>query len=186
MNKVHLLPKFLCVIFYYSFLRYLPASYIPVFGKMSKYLRYQCCKVIFKKCGLNVNIERMAFFGSGFKIEIGNNSGIGVKCTVPSDTIIGDDVLMGRNLYIFSHNHNYIDSNKLIRLQKHQQKKQTVIGNDIWIGSNCTFTPGRKIRNGIVIGTCSVVTKDFDEYSVIGGNPAVLIKKRISLDQVGS
>ena len=41
------------------------------------------------------------------------------------------------------------------------------------------MTPEKKKKKGSIIATGSVLTKDFDEYSIIGGNPAKLIKKRI-------
>lgn len=53
-----------------------------------------------------------------------------------------------------------------------------VIGNDVWIGNNVTIMNGVKIGDGAIIGTNSLVTKNVDPYSVVGGNPAALLKKR--------
>lgn len=55
---------------------------------------------------------------------------------------------------------------------------QTKIEDDVWIGIRCIFTPGRNIKKGTIIGMGSCVTKDFPEYSVIGGSPAKFIKSR--------
>lgn len=41
------------------------------------------------------------------------------------------------------------------------------------------LTPGRHVKRGTIVGACAVLTKDFDEYSIVGGNPAKLIRKRI-------
>lgn len=57
-------------------------------------------------------------------------------------------------------------------------KGDTVIGNDVWIGRECVIMPGVKIGDGAMIATRSVVTKDVEPYSVVGGNPARFIKKR--------
>ena len=57
-------------------------------------------------------------------------------------------------------------------------KGDTVIGNDVWFGNSVTIMPGIKIGDGSIIGTNSVVTKDVEPYSIIGGNPAQLIRKR--------
>lgn len=57
-------------------------------------------------------------------------------------------------------------------------KGDTVIGNDVWLGRNCTILPGVKIGNGAIVAACSVVTKDVSPYTVVGGNPARFLKKR--------
>jgi virginiamycin A acetyltransferase len=56
--------------------------------------------------------------------------------------------------------------------------KDTVIGNDVWIGYNATILPGVHIGHGCIVGAQSVVTKDFPPYSVLAGNPAKLIRPR--------
>lgn len=54
----------------------------------------------------------------------------------------------------------------------------TVIGNDVWIGSEAIFMPGVRIGDGAVIGTRAVVTRDVAPYAIVGGNPAREIRKR--------
>jgi virginiamycin A acetyltransferase len=57
-------------------------------------------------------------------------------------------------------------------------KGYTIIGNDVWIGNNATFMQGIKIGDGAIIGTNSLVTKDIEPYTIVGGNPAKVIRKR--------
>lgn len=57
-------------------------------------------------------------------------------------------------------------------------KGDTIVENDVWIGMGVTVMPGVKIGNGSIVATNSVVTKDVQPYSIVGGNPAKLIKKR--------
>ncbi len=61
-------------------------------------------------------------------------------------------------------------------------KGDTIIGNDVWIGYDSIIMPGIKIGNGVIIATKSVVTKDVEPYSIVGGNPAKLIRKRFNSD----
>lgn len=59
-------------------------------------------------------------------------------------------------------------------------KGDTVIGNDVWIGYDALIMPGVKIGNGAIIAARSVVVKDVPAYTLVGGNPASIIKHRYS------
>ncbi|AXH08857.1 type B chloramphenicol O-acetyltransferase [Malaciobacter halophilus] len=60
----------------------------------------------------------------------------------------------------------------------------TVIGNDVWIGSEAMIMPGVNIGHGAIVGSKALVTKDVEPYSVVGGNPAKEIKKRFSKEDI--
>ncbi|UXN68620.1 type B chloramphenicol O-acetyltransferase [Devosia neptuniae] len=60
----------------------------------------------------------------------------------------------------------------------------TIIGNDVWIGTEAIIMPGITIGHGAVIGTRALVTKDVEPYAIVGGNPAKLIRKRFSEDHI--
>ncbi len=59
-------------------------------------------------------------------------------------------------------------------------KGDTVIGNDVWIGYRATIMPGVTIGDGAIIASQSVVVSDVPAYSVVGGNPAQVIKRRFA------
>ena len=63
-------------------------------------------------------------------------------------------------------------------------KGDIIVGNDVWIGRESRIMPGVKIGDGSIVGAYSVVTKDVPPYSVIGGNPARLIKRRFEDDLI--
>lgn len=63
-------------------------------------------------------------------------------------------------------------------------KGDTVIGNDVWIGNSATIMQGVKIGDGAIIGTNALVTKDVEPYSIVGGNPAKLIRKRFDEESI--
>lgn len=138
------------------------------------------CKNIFLHCGKNVNIEKGAFFGSGFRLKIGDNSGIGLNCVVPGNIEIGNDVMMGPECYILSSNHAFDRTDIPMTRQGFSIQKKTIIEDDVWIGRQVIFTPGRTVKKGTIIGAGTVLTKDFPEYSIVGGNPSRLIKSRLS------
>lgn len=59
------------------------------------------------------------------------------------------------------------------------------IGNDVWLGQNVLFKGGISVGDGAVVAAGSVVTKDVEPYTIVGGNPASVIKSRFS-DEVVS
>ena len=71
--------RFIALIVYYGFARYLPN--FPNF-RIGQKVRGFLCRLIFRKCGKNINVERMAYFGLGKDIEIGSNSGIGKRAYI--------------------------------------------------------------------------------------------------------
>lgn len=61
------------------------------------------------------------------------------------------------------------------------------IGHDVWIGDNVIILSNvRKIGNGAVIGAGSIVTHDVEPYSIVGGNPARMIKMRFNEEEIES
>jgi virginiamycin A acetyltransferase len=59
-------------------------------------------------------------------------------------------------------------------------KGDIIVGNDVWIGANCTIMDGLTIANGAVVAAGSVVVKSVPPYAIVGGNPAKIIKYRFS------
>lgn len=59
-------------------------------------------------------------------------------------------------------------------------KVSVIIGNDVWIGENVLIRGGVKIGNGACVAMGAVVTKDVPPYSIVGGVPARVIRKRFS------
>jgi len=90
---------------------------------------------------------------------------------------IGNDVLIGPNTNILSVNHAFSDWKKPINTQGIVTKK-VVIEDDIWICANVTILPGVTIGKGSIIGANALVAKSVKPYSIMGGVPAKLIRKR--------
>lgn len=173
------LKKLVFLSIYYAFAQYLPDSYTPVIGKLGNTVRIFLCKRIFKKCGNIRTINRKVDFGSGRNIEIGDESGIGARCKLPSNTVIGNHVIISRDCIIWPQNHRYDRTDIPINDQGMMPPRQTIIEDDCWIGLRCILTPGRHVSQGTLVGMGSVLTKDFPPYSVVGGAPAKFIKSRM-------
>ncbi len=164
--------RLLFYILYHYFAKHLPASNVPLsFG--AKYVRRFICKQLFKKFGVNVNIEKKAEIGSGRHIEIGDNSGIGINCTVKRG-IIGNNVRMGPDVVFINQNHNFNDG----ELNGYIQYEPIQVGDNVWIGTRVIVLPGRKIGKNAILGAGAVITKDVPDNAIVGGNPAKIIRYR--------
>lgn len=62
--------------------------------------------------------------------------------------------------------------------------KNTVIGNDVWLGQGVKVLPGARIGNGVIVGAGAVVGGDIPAYSIIGGNPARVIRPRFDPETI--
>lgn len=62
----------------------------------------------------------------------------------------------------------------------------TLIGHDVWIGYEALILPGVKIGNGAIVAARAVVTSNVPPYTIVGGNPARVIKQRFSDEQIAA
>lgn len=173
------IKQLIALVLYYGLTRYLPNNNFPVIGKICGNIRAYNCKFIFKKMAANAHVWRNAYFALGIGVEIGEESSLGVNCVVPDDIVIGDNVMMGPNCYIFHANHEFSNISIPMNQQGRSIHKVTIIEDDVWIGRDVTMTPGRLVKKGSIIGASCLLCRNFPEYSVIGGNPSVLIKTRL-------
>lgn len=157
----------------------LPKSTFFFIGKISKVIRYYTVKGIFEKVGKNVNVESMAYFGNGRGVTVGDRSGIGKRCRIPSNITIGNDVMMAEEVIILNQAHNFEDLTKPMGLQGYQPRTKQYIGDNVWIGTRAIILPQvERIGEGAIIAAGAVVTKDVPAYAIVGGNPARIIKSR--------
>ncbi|MCX8116422.1 MAG: chloramphenicol acetyltransferase [Desulfobacterota bacterium] len=63
-----------------------------------------------------------------------------------------------------------------------RRENRVTIGHDVWIGHGVTILPGLRIGTGAVVGAGSVVTKEVAPYTIVAGNPAKLIRRRVAED----
>lgn len=129
--------------------------------------------------GKDVTVWEHVQIDSPSKLTIGNNVSINRGCILHAGggLEIGNDVLIGPGVVIYSQNHSYRSLNTEIYKQGYETKK-VVIGNNVWIAANVILLPGVKIYYGAIIAAGSVVTKDVESNTIVGGNPAIFIKKR--------
>lgn len=115
----------------------------------------------------------------GEGLVIGNHSNIGpfnyIGCS--GKITIGNNVMLGPRVSIYAENH--VFDNPDLTIKEQGVKKQFVhIEDDCWIASNVVILSGVTIGKGSVVAAGAVVTESITPYSIVGGVPAKLIKKR--------
>ena len=113
---------------------------------------------------------------------VGDKLIIGKFCMIASDVKFimngGNHITNAISTYpfeIFGHGWEHAMNGK-----EHPYKGDTKIGNDVWIGYNSIIMPGITIGDGAIIATNSTIVKDVEPYTIVGGNPAKVIKERFS------
>lgn len=152
---------------------WLPQSY---HFKPAMAFRRLFAKGIATKVGKKVNIEHNAKFTPG--LEIGDRSGVGIDCELTGPVKIGNDVMMGPEVIVYTSGHKFDRTDIPMMDQGSTDYSPVTIGNDVWIGRRVIIMPGVTIGDGCVIGAGAVVTKDIPPYSVAVGVPAKVVKSR--------
>lgn len=169
--------KIFYLLAYYLFLQYLPETNNRYFKK-NRTIRSFVAGKLFDKAGERINVEKCANFGTGKGINIGNDSGIGVRCYIRGPLEIGNYVMMGPEVIILTSTHRFDSLDVPMCLQGSHSNKKVVIEDDVWIGTRAVILPGITIGKGSIIGAGAIVTKDVPAWAIVGGNPAKVIKYR--------
>jgi len=129
------------------------------------------------KSNPNNYFEPNVYIGSGKSVEIGSHCHINENVFIQGAKI-GNYVMIAPNCAILNSTHNHTLTDTPMILQGEETNNNPMIEDDVWLGRNVVVLPGVKIGTGSIIATGAVVTKDVEPYSVMGGVPAKLIKKR--------
>lgn len=175
MKIVRLYQLFLFFI-YITIFRHTPEDYRP-YAFVFPFIRKFLVERFLKKCGKNVRVKSGADISP--LIGIGDDSELGTRCLIQSNVTIGNNVIMGPDVKIYSKNHKY-DSLDIPIQEQGEVSYETIIGNDVWIGANVIILPNNKIGNHTLLSAGAVITKDVPDYAVVGGNPGKIIKYRNS------
>tara|TARA_A100001234_G_C12575214_1_gene363606 strand:- start:228 stop:809 length:582 start_codon:yes stop_codon:yes gene_type:complete len=111
----------------------------------------------------------------GFKASF--NSNVMINARGKGKILIGNNVLIGPNVVLRSCNHEFELTTKPM-IEQGMTEGKIIIHDDVWIGSNAVILPNCEIGKGVIVGAGAVVTSNVDSYSIVGGVPAKLIKKR--------
>lgn len=142
-------------------------------------LRLLIFKVVLKRLGGGSMIDYQTYFRYPWKISIGRNVWINRGCEFYGSMMsgnaqisIGNNCALGPRVRILSATHDYH------YLDLPDTAASVLLGDHVWIGAGATILPGVSIGNGAIVAAGSVVTKDVEAFTIVGGNPARFIKIR--------
>lgn len=135
--------------------------------------------------GNNISISKhSSIYVHDARFKIGNNCSINTNGFIGAsdggEIIIGDNVLLAPNVVLRASDHVFEDVSKPIREQGYVGGK-IVIGDDCWIGANVVITRNVTIGSHSIVAAGAVVTKSVEPFSIVGGVPAKLIRKRVKV-----
>lgn len=165
------------LVIYYIFIQNLPHSrYAEIFNRLRVFYTKKILKV--NKGGEKSRFEH--------KIYIGNtkNTAIGRFCQINENVFIqgakiGDYVMIAPHVSLLANMHKHERTDIPMARQGKNRGNPVIVEDDVWLGRNAVIMPGVQIGKGSIVAAGSVVTKNVDPYTVVGGVPAKFIKKRL-------
>ncbi|TXK83688.1 DapH/DapD/GlmU-related protein [Paenibacillus sp. N3.4] len=114
-------------------------------------------------------------------LVMGADCSINAYAIVTGKVTMGDGVRIATHANIYGFNHGYASTEQPIFKQP-LTTKGIRIGDDVWIGANAVILDGVQIGSHSIIAAGAIVTKDVPSYSIVGGNPAKVIRSRLTND----
>jgi len=153
--------------------------------EFTKKIRGKLYSHLLNDSGKNLRISHGVQIKNPDNVTIGDNCylGDGVHLYAWHEKItLGDNVLIAAGTKIITRKHDF--SNDLLSIaEQGYTNAPVIIEDDVWIGFNVVILPGVVIGEGSIIGAGAVVTKSVKPYSIMGGVPARLIRKRKKTSQ---
>lgn len=134
--------------------------------------------------GDRTKIGSNCFFSNKAPILIGDDFYCGPNCYISAHLLVGNRVLLGGSVAVVGGDHKIDTPSINIQGYGRDEIKKTLVGDDVWIGHGAIILHGVQIGEGAVIAAGSVVTKDVESLSIVAGNPAKLIRKRIIKENI--
>ena len=168
--------KRLQLIIYYLIISKLPHSRLNmIFNKIRCW--YVCSVLKIMKQNQENYFEDNVYIGDSSKVKIGKHCHINENVFIQGATI-GNYVMIAPNVTLLNSLHNYQKIDIPMIKQGGIENLNSTIKDDVWIGRNAIIMPNITIGEGAVVAAGSVVTKNVEPYTVVGGVPAKLIKRR--------
>ncbi len=138
--------------------------------------RVELLKELFGSTGENVYMEPNIRVDYGYNIHVGENFFANFDCTILDvcEVRIGDNCMFAPGVSLYTATHP-IDPYE--RIAGPEYGKPITIGDNVWIGGRAVINPGVTIGDNVVVASGAVVTKNVPANTIVGGNPARVIRE---------
>lgn len=171
------LVRIACRLLYATTAKWLPETFSPG-GRVACAWRRLLVKGFVDHVAADANIERGAVI-QGSRVRIGRRSGVGLRARISTSCHIGDCVMMGPEVMIYSLNHRFRDADRPMMDQGNAEDRIVVIEDDVWIGARVILLPGVRVGSGSVVAAGAVVSRDVPPGVIVAGNPAQVVGPRV-------
>ncbi len=161
-------------IYLYKLLNWNKISFksIPKMNSTFKIAIKNKSRLVIGKCFRSRSNVNFRIYNEGI-VTIGKNCFFNDNCSIncQKEITIGDNLICGQNVMFFDHDHDYKNNiDNYIR-------EKILIGNNVWIGANCTILKGVCIGDNVVIGTGTVIRENIPSNTLVYQEKKIITKK---------
>lgn len=133
-------------------------------------------KKLFGKTGNSIYVNPPLYVDYGRHVEIGDNFYANMDCVFldVNKISIGDNVMVGPRVSFYTEGH---PTDAEVRVKELEFGLPIVIEDNVWIGGSASILPGVTVGENSIVAAGAVVTKDVPNNTIVGGNPARVIRK---------
>jgi putative colanic acid biosynthesis acetyltransferase WcaF len=164
-NKLFRLIWNLCYFFFYR----------PFITKLFNFWRVNLLRLFGAKIGKNCSVSAKVKIWAPWNLVMEDCTLLDsyVNCYNPGNILLKSETVISEGVFLCTASHNIYSSQHELII------KDIIIEGQVWIGVDAFIGMGVTINEGAVVGAKAAVFKDVDAWTVVGGNPAKVIKKRV-------
>ena len=136
--------------------------------------------------GTSLRVAEQVMINSPEHVSVGDNCYIGTGAQLypwNAPITIGSNVLIAAGVRMITRKHGFANMSHPMARQGYTNAP-IVIEDDVWIGFGAVILPGVTVGRGSIVGSNAVVTRSVEPYSIVGGVPARLIRRRAQVQEI--
>jgi len=141
----------------------------------------------FAECGCDVQFDPFGSYTPMQAMHFGSHVyiGPGARITAHEGFYLGNHSFVGPGLLVIGGDHNVLTiGRRMLEVKTGGANREVRVEHDVYLGARVTLLKGVVVREGSVVGACSVVTKSVPPYTIAAGSPCRPLRPRFSHDEL--